>query len=94
MINFTRHSLQKIENLFTEIGYIVRYEKGTFSSGYCIVENRNIVIINKFYETEGRIEIMLEILKSIQFEPGILSEKSAKFYKQIQEESVIEDEES
>lgn len=85
MINLTKHSLQKLELLFSEIGYMVRYEKGTFNSGYCIVENRKIVIINRFYETEARIEVLAEILRSIEFEPGILSDKSAKFYKQLLE---------
>ncbi len=91
MINYTRHSLQKLELLFSEIGYIVRYEKGTFNSGYCIVENRKIVIINKFYETEARIEVLIEILKTIDFDSGILSEKSGKFFKQLNDTSIEEE---
>ncbi|MEK7254702.1 MAG: hypothetical protein AAB316_08160 [Bacteroidota bacterium] len=87
MINLTKHSLQKLETLFTELGYVVRYEKGNFNSGYCIVENRKLVIINKFFETEGRINVLLDILSTLEFEPGILGEKSAKFYSQIQSKS-------
>ncbi len=83
MINYTKHSLQKLEALFQELGYIIRYEKGNFNSGYCLVENRNIVIINKFYETEGRINVLLDILQGIKFDPGILGEKSAKFYEKL-----------
>lgn len=83
MINFTKHSLQKLEGIFQETGYIVRYEKGNFNSGYCIVENRNIVIINKFYDTEARINALLDILQLIDFNAGILSDKSAKFYDRI-----------
>ena len=66
---------------------MVRYEKGNFNSGYCIVENRKIVIINKFYETEARINVLLDILQGIEFDPAILGEKSAKFYQRIQEAS-------
>lgn len=83
MINFTKHSLQKLEGIFQEIGYIIRYEKGSFNSGYCIVENRNIVIINKFFDTEARINALLDILQIVEFDAGILSEKSAKFYERI-----------
>ncbi len=86
MISLTKHSLQKLETLFQEIGYIIRYEKGNFNSGYCIVENRNIVIINKFFDTEARVGTLLDILRNISFDAGILSEKSAKFYEKIQEE--------
>jgi hypothetical protein len=92
MINLTKHSLQKLEVLFQELGYIIRYEKGNFNSGYCIVEARNIVIINKFFETEARINTLLDILNNIEFDAGVLSEKSAKFYERVQKR-VAEDEE-
>ncbi|MFT4972429.1 MAG: hypothetical protein ACI9JY_001633, partial [Saprospiraceae bacterium] len=36
-MNYTKHTLKKVELLFEEIGYIVRYEKGNFNSGYCVV---------------------------------------------------------
>jgi hypothetical protein len=85
MIKLTRHALQKLETLFTELGYVVRYEKGNFNSGYAIVEDRKIVVINKFFETEARINVLLDILQNIDFDSGILSEKSAKFYRQILE---------
>jgi hypothetical protein len=86
MINFTKHSLQKLEVIFQELGYVIRFEKGNFNSGYCVVEHRNIVIINKFFDTEARINILLDILQTIEFDPAILSEKSAKFYERIQKE--------
>ena len=37
-MNYTKHTLQKIEDLFKELDYAVRYEKGSFHSGYCLVE--------------------------------------------------------
>ncbi|MBI1224815.1 MAG: hypothetical protein GC192_06225 [Bacteroidetes bacterium] len=83
MINLTKHSLQKLEVLFQELGYVIRYEKGNFNSGYCIVEDRNIVIINKFFETESRINTLLDILQNVEFDAGVLSEKSAKFYQRV-----------
>lgn len=83
MITFTKHSLQKLELLFEELGYVVRYERGNFNSGYCIVEDRKIAIINKFFDAEGRINVLLDILESIEFDPAIFSEKTAKFYQKI-----------
>lgn len=85
MINLTKHSLQKLEALFGELGYLIRYEKGSFNSGYCIVENRNIVVINKFFDPPARAGVLLEILGTLEFDPGILSEKSAKFYQKTLE---------
>ena len=83
MITFTKHSLQKLETLFEELGYVIRYEKGNFNSGYCVVEDRKIAIINKFFDAEGRINVLLDILESVEFDPGIFSEKTAKFYQRI-----------
>ncbi len=83
MITFTKHSLQKLEHLFEELGYVVRYEKGNFNSGYCMVEDRKIAVISKFFDTEARINILLDILDTLDFEPGILSEKAGQFYDKI-----------
>ena len=82
-MNFTKHTLKKLELIFEEIGYIIRYEKGSFNSGYCIVEDRKIVVINKFFQAEGRINTLLDILDNIEVTPEIFSEKSAEFYKKV-----------
>lgn len=82
-MNYTRHTLKKVERLFEEIGYIVRYEKGSFQSGYCVVEDRKIAIINKFFEVDGRISTLFDILDNIEVETSILSPKTAKFYQEI-----------
>ena len=94
MISLTKHSLQKLEVLFQELGYVIRYEKGNFNSGYCIVEDRNIVIINKFFETDARINTLLDILQNVDFDAGVLSEKSAKFHQRILQYSTIEEEQT
>lgn len=80
MVKYTKHALQKLEALFAELGYVIRYEKGNFKSGYCIVEDRKIVVINKFYEVEGRMSVLVDILFGLEFDTAILSEQSAKFY--------------
>jgi hypothetical protein len=84
MIRYTRYSLKKLEKLFSELDYTIRYERGNFQSGYCIVEQRNIAVINKFYDTEGRINVLLEILASLSVDPKQLEAASAKFYQQIE----------
>lgn len=82
-LKYTRHLLKKMEQLFEEIGYTIRYEKGNFQSGYCIVENRKIAVINKFFDTEARINTLLEILATQEVVPSALEEKSAKLYKEL-----------
>lgn len=75
-MRYTQTTLKKLEELFGELDYAVRYEKGSFQSGYCIVESRKIVVVNKFFDTEARINCLLDILSKMEFDPETLSEKS------------------
>lgn len=79
----SKSNLAKLEQLFQEQGYILRYEKGNFQSGYCIVETRKIIVINKFYDTEARVNVLLDILSSTLVMEESLSDKSSTFYKMI-----------
>ncbi len=75
-MRYTQTTLKKLEEVFDELNYAIRYEKGNFQSGYCIVENRRIAVINKFFDTEARINCLLEILSGFEFDPESLSEAS------------------
>jgi DNA-binding LacI/PurR family transcriptional regulator len=87
-MNYTKHTLQKIEELIEELGYKVRYEKGSFQSGYCLVENNKIAVINKFFETEGRINTLIDIIDKINVNTEGLNEKNLKTYKEIRKKLV------
>lgn len=83
MNKYTKPTLQKLELIFKELDYAVRYEKGTFNSGYCIVDQTKIVIVNKFFDTDGRVGVLLDILSSLLEDENILSEKSKVAYRNI-----------
>jgi len=75
-MRYTQTTLKKLESVFDELDYTVRYEKGNFQSGYCLVENRRIAVVNKFFDTEARINCLLEILSKADFDLETLSEAS------------------
>lgn len=79
----TKSTLDKLEQLLREQDYSVRYEKGNFNSGYCIVEQSKIIVVNKFFDTAGRINILLDILSTILVMEESLSASSLQFFKQI-----------
>lgn len=83
MVKFTKSNLQKLELLFKEQEYTIRYEKGNFQSGYCIVQARKIVVINKFFDTEARINCLLDILSTIVVMDNLMSDQSKSLYKAI-----------
>ena len=65
MVKYTSTTLTKIQELIKETGYVLRYEKGNFKSGYCILQDKKVIVINKYFETEARINSLLEILPSL-----------------------------
>ncbi len=84
---YTPNTLKKLEQLFEEARYIIRYEKGNFNSGYCILEERRVVVINRFLSIEGRINALIEILPVIVVKEEELSGEMLKWYKQLSEQS-------
>jgi hypothetical protein len=88
---YTPNTLKKLEQLFEEARYIIRYEKGNFNSGYCILEERRVAVVNKFLSVEGRINALIEILPSIQVKEEELSGEMLKWYKQLSEQSPATD---
>lgn len=95
MFKYTKTTLKKLETVFEEIGYKVRYEKGSFQSGYCLVENRKIAVVNKFFDIEGRINVLLEILSNLEdFDEKEMTEKTLDFYHKILKMTKGEEEKS
>ena len=75
-IKYTKHFLDKLENLFAASEYMLRYEKGNFKSGYCILNETKIVIINKYFPLEGKINALIDILSQLQFNPKDFQNKA------------------
>ena len=90
-IRYTKTTLEKIESLLAEAGYNIRYEKGNFQSGSCVLESRKMIIINRFYETEGRVIAFLDILQQLIIDIDSLSEVSQSFYHQLKLEAEKEE---
>lgn len=83
MSKFTKNTLEKLEQIFKELEYSVRYEKGTFNAGHCIVENAKVVVINKFFNTDGRVNVLMELLPKVMTNDKLLSERSKSTIKHL-----------
>jgi len=70
-VKYTKSYLEKIESLFAESDYILRYEKGNFKSGYCILNDTSVLI---------------DILKELNFNPkSFASKKNQEFLGELQQ---------
>jgi len=88
MIKYTNQFLTKLEDLVAESDYILRYEKGNFKSGYCLLKEQKIMILNKFFTTEGKINALLDILKNLELDTSRFTEKSMKLYEELVQSEV------
>lgn len=87
-MKYTQSTLDKLEDILGESGYVVRYERGTFQSGWCLLEARKVVVLNKFLNTEGRINTLMEIIPQLNIDFDKLTLESQKLYDEVVKKSV------
>lgn len=71
-------TLDKLEDILGESEYVVRYERGNFQSGWCLLESRRIVVLNKFLNLEARINTLLELIPQLNIQFDKLTHHSQK----------------
>jgi hypothetical protein len=82
-MKYTQAVLDKLEDILGESDYKVRYERGTFQSGYCILEQTRVVVLNKFLDTEGRINTLIELIPQLNIDFDKLTHESQKLYQEL-----------
>ncbi|MEP6748604.1 MAG: hypothetical protein ABJB86_12810 [Bacteroidota bacterium] len=82
-MKYNQTGLDKIEKILDETGYVIRYERGNFQSGYCILEERKVVVLNKFLQMEGRINTLMDIVPQLSIAPDLLTPEARKTYDEI-----------
>ena len=82
-MKYNQHNLDKIERIAEECGYIIRYEKGTFQSGYCILQAKKVIVLNKFFQAEGRINTLIELMPQLDINYDALTLESQKMYDEV-----------
>jgi len=82
-LKYSPATLSKIEDIFAESGHFLRYEKGNFKSGYCLLKEKKIIIVNKYFSLEGKINCLVEILREIDIDASRLSEKTLALYQNM-----------
>jgi hypothetical protein len=64
---------EKLQNILKAQGYSIRYEKGNFQGGYCLVMQQKTILINKFHPLESKINTLAEIIRQIAVEEEALT---------------------
>jgi len=82
-MKYTQNTLDKIESIAEQNGYVIRFERGTFQSGYCILQAKKVIVINKFFQTEGRINALIDLLPQLEINFDALTHESQKMYEEV-----------
>lgn len=75
MLTATSHTLDKLENLLKSTGYKVRYEKGNFKTGACLLQNSRMIVVNKFSNLESKIQSLAELIRQLEVDVKLLDDK-------------------
>jgi len=82
-MKYTQSTADKLEKILEDAGYVLRYERGTFQSGYCILEQKKVVVLNKYLQLEGRINTLIDLIPQLQLSPDLLSPEARKTYEEV-----------
>lgn len=82
-MKYTQTTLDKIEKIISESGYIIRHERGTFQSGFCLLEEKKVIVLNKFLQLEGRINTLIDLIPLLKIKVNVLTPESKKVFDDI-----------
>ncbi|MGV3539234.1 MAG: hypothetical protein ACO1OQ_05450 [Rufibacter sp.] len=89
-LKYTRPFLTRLEDIFAESDYLLRYEKGSFKSGFCLLKDTKVAVVNKYFPLEGKINCLVEILKAVEIAPEYLRPESQELYLAIKQQTLTE----
>ncbi|MEI7588350.1 MAG: hypothetical protein WCJ68_02565 [Chitinophagia bacterium] len=89
-MKLTQTTLDKLEDILGESDFVVRYERGNFQSGWCLLESKRIVVLNKFLNLEARINTLLELIPLLDIQFDKLTHESQKLYTEVKRLSLTE----
>ncbi len=61
----TRQTLAELNELAQKLGYELRFEKGNFKGGYCLLKESKLLVVNSRNDHERRVTIISKSLKEI-----------------------------
>ncbi len=68
-------TLQDLKALAAQLGAKVRFEKGDFKGGYCILKESKVIVINKMTNIQRKVMILSAALKELGVDKIYLTPK-------------------
>ena len=81
----TKSNQEKLQDILKAQNFIIRYEKGNFKGGYCMVKSEQIIIINKFFPLESKINTLVDIIRDLEIDESLLEPNQLKLLHNLKE---------
>ena len=82
-MRMTKSTQEKLQTILKAQEYIVRYEKGNFKGGYCMVLDQRMIIINKFHTIESKINTLMEVIRDLEIDSELLTPDQNKIVEKL-----------
>ncbi|WNJ18899.1 hypothetical protein [Pontibacter sp. G13] len=82
-MRITKNTQEKLQAILKTQGYTIRYEKGNFKGGYCMVMEQKTIVINKFHPLESKINTLMEIIRQLEIVEDHLTPDLKKVYDKV-----------
>ncbi len=77
--------LDELKSLANELGASVRFEKGDFKGGYCLLKDSKVIVINKLANLQRKVMILSAALKELGIDSIYLSPKLREIIEEMVE---------
>jgi hypothetical protein len=67
--------IQELRDIASQLGATVRFEKGDFKGGYCLIKENKVIVINKNANTQRKAMILSVALKDLGVDEIYLNPK-------------------
>jgi hypothetical protein len=82
-MKYNANTLKKIEDLLKAVGYTIRSGKGSFNTGYCVLEAKRVIVVNNFHSLEAKINALAELLQTLNINTDTLTDEQRQTYDTI-----------
>ncbi len=77
--------LQDLKSIAAEMGAKVRFERGDFKGGYCILQESKVIVINKLSSLQRKIAILSSALTQLGAEDIYIPPKIREIIEEMDE---------
>lgn len=78
--------LKDLKALAAELGASVRFEKGDFKGGYCLLKESKVIVINRMANQQRKVMILSAALKELGIDQIYLTPKLREIIDEMIEE--------